>query len=91
VGNSSAGIKEASYLGLPVVNIGWRQNGRTRADNVLDVAHEKAAIKAAIEKQFAVGRYPKSSLYYKPDTSGRMAEILATIDLYIQKTFHDKD
>src|SRR3989338_6272094 len=35
VGNSSAGIKECSYLGVPAVNIGTRQNGRLRAENVL--------------------------------------------------------
>jgi len=37
VGNSSAGLIEASALGLPVVNIGPRQAGRERADNVFDV------------------------------------------------------
>src|SRR5262249_15596005 len=30
VGNSSVGIRECSYLGVPVVNIGTRQAGRDR-------------------------------------------------------------
>jgi hypothetical protein len=34
IGNSSAGIKECSFLGTPVVNIGMRQQGRLHADNV---------------------------------------------------------
>ena len=33
VGNSSSGIRECSYLGVKVVNIGSRQNLRERATN----------------------------------------------------------
>lgn len=50
VGNSSAGIREAPSFGLPVVNIGSRQNGRQRAENVLDVPHDREEIVRAIEK-----------------------------------------
>ena len=37
VGNSSVGVRECSYLGVPVVNIGSRQSGRDRGINVIDV------------------------------------------------------
>ncbi len=37
VGNSSAGIYEAPYVGCPVVNVGKRQEGRERENNVVDV------------------------------------------------------
>src|SRR3990167_9276545 len=40
VGNSSAGIRECSYLGVPVVNIGTRQQGRERGPNVVDVPYD---------------------------------------------------
>jgi len=50
VGNSSSGIIESSSLKLPVVNIGIRQNGRERSNNVLNVKHDKKQIKKAIEK-----------------------------------------
>ena len=36
VGNSSCGIREASYLGIPAVNVGLRQENRVREKNVLD-------------------------------------------------------
>jgi UDP-hydrolysing UDP-N-acetyl-D-glucosamine 2-epimerase len=36
IGNSSAGIREASFLGVPSVNIGARQAGRIRGKNVVD-------------------------------------------------------
>ena len=50
VGNSSSGIIEAPSFGLPVVNIGSRQKGRERAENVMDVGYDKEEIKAAIKK-----------------------------------------
>lgn len=48
LGNSSSGIIEAPVLRLPVVNIGDRQKGRLRADNVLDVAADAGAIATAL-------------------------------------------
>ena len=49
VGNSSAGIMEAPTFKLPVVNIGTRQDGRTRARNVLDVGYSVREIVAGID------------------------------------------
>ncbi|PAW77380.1 MAG: UDP-N-acetylglucosamine 2-epimerase (hydrolyzing) [Verrucomicrobia bacterium Tous-C9LFEB] len=48
VGNSSSGIIEASSFRLPVVNIGRRQEGRTRALNVIDVPMSRNLIIQAI-------------------------------------------
>lgn len=50
VGNSSSGILEAPSFGLPVVNIGIRQQGRERGANVIDVAHDKVEITNAVQK-----------------------------------------
>ncbi len=89
VGNSSAGIKEASFLGVPVVNIGTRQSGRMRADNVIDVGYDRDEIKTAVQKQVAHGSYPPSSAYYKDGTSKKIVDILSSIKLYTQKKFVD--
>jgi len=56
-GNSSSGLIEAPSFGLPVVNIGDRQHGRIRAENVIDVPEciKKPigdAIKKAVSKEF---------------------------------------
>ena len=40
VGNSSAGIKECSFLGTPVVNIGDRQQGRLTGEHVAHVGYD---------------------------------------------------
>jgi GDP/UDP-N,N'-diacetylbacillosamine 2-epimerase (hydrolysing) len=50
VGNSSSGMLDAPSFGLPVVNIGNREEGRERGDNVIDVGHNREEIKAAITK-----------------------------------------
>lgn len=50
VGNSSSGIIEAPSFKLPVVNIGMRQEGRLRAENVIDVDCSEDAILAGIRK-----------------------------------------
>lgn len=89
VGNSSAGFKESSYLGVPVVNIGTRQQNRLRGEHIKDVSYNTEAIKKAVKEQLAHGPYPKSDLYYKPDTSKRIVEILNKTKLYSQKKFHD--
>jgi UDP-N-acetylglucosamine 2-epimerase len=50
VGNSSSGIVEAASFALPVVNIGTRQRGRIRGENVLDVDYDRAAIVAGVRR-----------------------------------------
>ncbi|OFZ50370.1 MAG: UDP-N-acetyl-D-glucosamine 2-epimerase, UDP-hydrolysing, partial [Bacteroidetes bacterium RIFCSPHIGHO2_02_FULL_44_7] len=89
VGNSSAGIKESSYLGVPVVNIGNRQNSRSRAKNVLDIPHKKEQIKKAIEKQIKQNRYQPSKLYFAKDTAKKIAQTIAITNLYVQKKFNN--
>lgn len=50
LGNSSSGMIEASYFGIPVVNIGIRQKGRERGQNVIDVEHSHTEIYKIIRK-----------------------------------------
>ena len=50
IGNSSCGIRECSFLGVPVVNIGNRQNGRLKGPNVINVKHDSKEILNAIQK-----------------------------------------
>lgn len=89
VGNSSAGIKEASFLGVPVVNIGTRQNKRLRGENVVDVPYDREKIKMAIDAQIQHGPYTRSGMYYKESTSKEIAQILSAIKLYTQKEFFE--
>jgi UDP-hydrolysing UDP-N-acetyl-D-glucosamine 2-epimerase len=85
VGNSSVGIRESAFLGLPVVNIGNRQAGRDRAGNVTDVGYDREAIAAAVRAHLANGRYPSDALYGDGRAGERVAGILATCPLTVAK------
>jgi len=90
VGNSSAGIKECSYLGVPVVNIGSRQHGRMRGPNVIDTSYNLQEISEAIIRQLNHGPFEPSDLYFKEGCSENIARILAEADLYVQKEFYEE-
>lgn len=50
IGNSSSGIVEAPFLGIPVINIGDRQKGRYLCKNVIQCDRTKVAIEDAFKK-----------------------------------------
>ncbi|OLE84111.1 MAG: UDP-N-acetyl-D-glucosamine 2-epimerase, UDP-hydrolysing [Acidobacteria bacterium 13_1_20CM_2_65_9] len=89
VGNSSAGIKECSYLGTPVVNIGARQQGRLNAEHVVHTGYDAGEIVGAVRAQLRQGRYEPSNIYYRPGASETIVDRLASIELYTQKRFCD--
>lgn len=57
VGNSSAGMIESSSFKTPVVNVGTRQLGRQRGNNVIDVGYDRNEIKKAVEKSLFDKKY----------------------------------
>jgi UDP-hydrolysing UDP-N-acetyl-D-glucosamine 2-epimerase len=85
IGNSSVGIRECSYLGVPVINIGSRQSGRDRGRNVVDVEYERTLIGEAIKKQTGNGRYQSDTLYGDGKAGERIAHHLAKAPLHIEK------
>ncbi|BFR47552.1 UDP-N-acetylglucosamine 2-epimerase (hydrolyzing) [Nitratidesulfovibrio sp. HK-II] len=85
VGNSSSGIREAAFLGTPVVNIGSRQQGRERGPNATDVPYDHATIIGAIESQIAHGPYPPCYIYGDGKSGEKIADILASFAFEQQK------
>jgi UDP-hydrolysing UDP-N-acetyl-D-glucosamine 2-epimerase len=85
VGNSSVGIRECSFLGVPVVNIGSRQAGRDRVRNVLDVDYDQREIAHAIEHQRRNGHCLQDGLYGDGQAGKRIAQLLAEAPLRIEK------
>lgn len=85
IGNSSVGIRECAYLGVPVVNIGSRQSGRERGANVLDVGYTADEISKGIQQQINTTR-PAADTTYGDGTAGKqIADVLATAPLSIDK------
>jgi UDP-hydrolysing UDP-N-acetyl-D-glucosamine 2-epimerase len=89
VGNSSSGIRESAFLGVPAVNIGTRQAGRERGKNVIDVGYDEDEIKEAIRTHLSNGRYEPDYVFGQGDSGRRIADILAHCEIKPQKKFHD--
>ncbi|PIE49104.1 MAG: UDP-N-acetylglucosamine 2-epimerase (hydrolyzing) [Flavobacteriales bacterium] len=86
IGNSSVGIRECSYLGVPVVNIGTRQNRRQRGKNVIDVDYDKNEIISSIKTQINNRRITPEHIYGDGSSGKKIANELATIELNFHKT-----
>ena len=85
VGNSSSGLRESEYLGVPVVNIGSRQKNRVRGSNVIDCNYLDTEIVSAIEYQIKHGKYISEFIYGDGYSGDKIAKILATTPYYIEK------
>jgi UDP-hydrolysing UDP-N-acetyl-D-glucosamine 2-epimerase len=85
VGNSSSGLIEAPSFGLPTVNIGSRQRGRLRGDNVIDVDYGRDEIARGLGAALASGL--RSRLRARPNPYGdgaaapRIVEVLRRVPL----------
>jgi UDP-hydrolysing UDP-N-acetyl-D-glucosamine 2-epimerase len=77
VGNSSSGIIEAGAFGARVVNIGDRQAGRERGENVVDVSHDREAIERAVRECLRLGRASGVHPYARPATAATIARVLS--------------
>ncbi|MFH1428301.1 MAG: UDP-N-acetylglucosamine 2-epimerase [Candidatus Margulisiibacteriota bacterium] len=94
IGNSSSGIIEAPSFQLPVVNIGSRQKGRIRAENVIDTPADPSAIARAIKKALSPVFQKNIKTLKNPFGNGtasvRIKDELKGIDLSnLQKGFYD--
>jgi UDP-hydrolysing UDP-N-acetyl-D-glucosamine 2-epimerase len=86
VGNSSSGIKETPAFGCPAVNIGSRQQGRLRADNVIDAGYSANEIEVAIrrclfDEKFRTTCRTVDNPYGTGNAGRKIADVLATVEL----------
>jgi len=81
VGNSSAGIIEASYFKIPVVNIGIRQSGREQGKNIINTNEQTINISKAINHAFKNKKLSKVRIYGNGTSSKKIVNILEKIKL----------
>jgi UDP-hydrolysing UDP-N-acetyl-D-glucosamine 2-epimerase len=86
VGNSSVGIRECAFLGVPVVTIGTRQNGRHSGNNVTDVIYDKNQIIAAIQERIKNTTIIPENIYGAGESGKKIAPVLAETELTFHKT-----
>ncbi len=79
IGNSSSAIREGSFLGIPAVNIGNRQNGREHGDNIKHVNYNMKKILKAIIYQIKKGKYKKNKIFGNGSSGKKIAEILSKV------------
>jgi len=77
IGNSSSGIIEAASVGLPVVNIGSRQDGRERSANIIDTDGTIENIKAALQRAQTINGRDFENIYCSGGAGGKIATAIA--------------
>jgi len=94
IGNSSAGIREAPFYGVPTINIGSRQNRRYLCETIMNVDNSKKEILSAIKEVKKVKRI-KSGYFGDGKSTKRFVEILKSpqtwSNISIQKYFIDNE
>ncbi|WP_337967351.1 UDP-N-acetylglucosamine 2-epimerase [uncultured Flavobacterium sp.] len=86
IGNSSVGIRECAYLGVPAINIGSRQNRRDRGENVVDVTYDENEIIDAITGVLAKNNRTRSNVYGDGGAGNKIAQLLQDLPLLFHKT-----
>lgn len=83
IGNSSVAIRECSYLGVPAINIGSRQQFRERGTNVIDTDWQYTSIQDAL-KMISNPKYRSQSCLYGDGTAGqKISDILSSLEFPI--------
>jgi len=58
IGNSSCGVREAPFYGLPAINIGMRQENRANSNSIINCNSNINEILSAISKTYTMKREP---------------------------------
>jgi len=86
IGNSSSALREGSFLGVPAVNIGSRQNNREHGRNVIFTNANYKNIIKAVNYQLNKKKYEKEKIFTIGNAGKKIASILSKCNLNIKKT-----
>jgi UDP-N-acetylglucosamine 2-epimerase (hydrolysing) len=92
VGNSSTGVREAPFLGIPSLNVGTRQNARSSAASITNCsAFDRKSILLFLEKMWGV-TFPSDPEFGDGTASENFKQILDSQSIWNlpeQKYFQD--
>ena len=94
LGNSSTGVREAPFLGIPSINVGSRQSGRNKhSGSIINAIEEEVDLLAAIDKaqQMTLG---SESTFGDGSSAKRFGDLIASRSLIVndlQKVFFGTD
>jgi UDP-N-acetylglucosamine 2-epimerase (hydrolysing) len=93
VGNSSAGVREAPFLGLPSLDVGTRQTDRAQAHSVVNcTAFHKPSIEAFLRSTWGQ-RSPRDESFGQGNATDRLVEVLLSPSFWrysLQKSFAEE-
>jgi len=95
VGNSSSGIIETPFFGIPTIDIGDRQKGRLAAESVIHCSEKTVDILGAIELSRSADFIEKAKAAVNPYGDGyatqKIMSVLEKVDfpINLQKKFHN--
>jgi UDP-N-acetylglucosamine 2-epimerase (hydrolysing) len=92
IGNSSAGIREAPYYGLPIINIGTRQQNRAIHADILHSDYALASIQEVLQQIEAHSSRPSISDFGDGNSAELFMQSLENSDIWQlnhQKQFRD--
>lgn len=92
IGNSSAGVREAPFLGTPSLDIGSRQTNRAAAPSLFSArADDRATIEQVLAREWGK-RYPRHEAFGQGNAAARFAQIVSDAGFWqgsLQKRFND--
>ncbi len=92
VGNSSAGVREAPFIGLPSLDIGTRQTNRAKSPSVFFADADETSVIADFLRDQWGKSYPRHDAFGGGTAAKRFVDVLQSDDFWasdLQKTFHD--
>lgn len=85
IGNSSSGIKETPAFACPAIDVGTRQDGRLRGDNVIHVGYDRddivVATRRALSDEFRHLCRAAENPYGEGGAGRKVADVLASVPL----------
>jgi len=93
IGNSSAGIREAPYYGVPAINIGTRQQSRTTGEGIYHVGYKKGDVLSQINNVHGKEKSVETTVFGDGNSTERFIEMLEKGELWHvnkQKQFQDR-
>ena len=91
IGNSSSGIMEAPYYGIPTINIGNRQKNRLNAESIKNIEFKKKKIISFINR-FYGKKFHRKKYFGSGNTDNKVIKVLKSksfLNSNLQKNFID--
>lgn len=91
IGNSSAGIREAPFYGIPSINVGTRQNNRATAPSIINCDYDVASILQAIALGKTMHAHAPNTAFGQGNSTELFARIIKSAQFWntpIQKQFY---